>query len=54
VGDLPHLGAHVELQRIILDYRPVSSSTQACQLQTYGNCPDFSWLEERLLPLIFG
>ena len=28
-------------------------STQAYQLQTYGRCPDFGWLEERLLPLNF-
>ena len=28
-------------------------STQAYQLQTYGKCPDFDWLEDRLLPLNF-
>lgn len=28
-------------------------STQAYQLLTYGKCPDFGWLEERLLPLNF-
>ena len=28
-------------------------STQAYQLQTYGRCPDFGWLEDRLVPLNF-